>query len=48
MSVLAGRPGPEDLIRIAVVDKARGYWRTVFRRLARDPVSVGCALILVR
>ncbi len=47
MSVLAGRPGAEDLIRIAVVDKARGYWRTVFRRLARDPVSVGCALILV-
>jgi peptide/nickel transport system permease protein len=47
MSVLAGRPGAEDLVGIAVVDKARGYWRTVFRRLARDPVSVGCALILV-
>jgi peptide/nickel transport system permease protein len=42
MTVLA-----EDVLRIAVVDKARGYWRTVFRRMARDPVSVGCALVLI-
>lgn len=26
---------------------ARGYWRTVARRLSRDPVSVVCAAILV-
>jgi peptide/nickel transport system permease protein len=42
MSVLA-----EDVVRIAVVDKARGYWSSVFRRLARDPVSVACAVVLI-
>jgi len=42
MSVVAG-----DLPRLAVVDKARGYWANVLRRLARDPVSAGCALVLV-
>src|SRR5262245_48582811 len=37
----------DDLVRIAVVDKARGYWTTVARRLLRDPVSVACALVLI-
>src|SRR4029077_21287255 len=37
----------EDLVRIAVVDKARGYWATVFRRLSRDPVSMVCATLLI-
>jgi peptide/nickel transport system permease protein len=37
----------DDLVRIAVVDKARGYWATVFRRLLRDPVSVTCASIIL-
>ena len=42
MSVLA-----DDLSRIAVVEKTRGYWATVGRRLMRDPVSVVCAVILL-
>src|ERR1043166_4235605 len=42
MSVVA-----EDIVRIATVDKARGYWTTVFRRLSRDPVSVACATIIL-
>ena len=29
------------------VDKARGYWASVFRRLSRDPVSVTCATIIL-
>jgi peptide/nickel transport system permease protein len=37
----------EDLVRVAVVDKTRGYWGTVGRRLSRDPVSVACASILI-
>src|SRR4029077_6456010 len=37
----------DDLVRIAVVDKARGYWATVFRRLSRDPVSVICAGVIL-
>ena len=37
----------DDFVRIAAVDKARGYWATVARRLARDPVSVGCAIVLI-
>jgi peptide/nickel transport system permease protein len=37
----------EDIVRIATVDKARGYWSSVFRRLARDPVSVTCASIIL-
>ena len=37
----------DDLVRIATVDKARGYWATVFRRLSRDPVSVACATIIL-
>lgn len=36
-----------DIVRIAVVDKARGYWTSVGRRLMRDPVSVLCATVLI-
>ena len=42
MSVVA-----DDLVRIATVEKARGYWATVFRRLSRDPVSMVCATIIL-
>ena len=43
MSVVA-----DDFLRIAAAaDKTRGYWGNVGRRLARDPVSVVCASILV-
>jgi peptide/nickel transport system permease protein len=42
MSVVA-----DDFIRIAAAEKARGYWGNVGRRLARDPISVVCAAILV-
>jgi peptide/nickel transport system permease protein len=37
----------DDLVRIATIDKARGYWTTVAWRLTRDPVSVGCAAVLI-
>src|SRR5262245_61267827 len=37
----------EDVVRVATVEKSRGYWGTVFRRLSRDPVSVGCALVII-
>jgi peptide/nickel transport system permease protein len=37
----------QDIVRIAVIDKARGYWGTVFRRLSRDPVSVACATVIL-
>src|SRR5262245_15610861 len=37
----------DDFVRIAAVEKARGYWTTVARRLARDPVSVACAIVLI-
>ena len=37
----------DDLVRIAVVDKARGYWATVMRRLSRDRVSVACASLIL-
>src|SRR5215216_1776313 len=37
----------DDLVRVAVVDKARGYWSSVFRRLSRDPVSLACATALI-
>jgi peptide/nickel transport system permease protein len=37
----------DDVVRIATVEKARGYWATVVRRLVRDPVSVCCALLLI-
>jgi len=42
MSVIA-----DDLSRIAVIEKTRGYWANVGRRLMRDPVSVVCAVILI-
>jgi peptide/nickel transport system permease protein len=42
MSVIA-----EDINRLAVVEKARGYWATVGRRLMRDPVAVVCAVLLL-
>jgi peptide/nickel transport system permease protein len=37
----------DDFARLAKVDRARGYWATVGRRLLRDPVSVGCALVIL-
>jgi peptide/nickel transport system permease protein len=37
----------DDLVHIAVADKARGYWGTVLRRLSRDKVSVTCASIIL-
>jgi peptide/nickel transport system permease protein len=37
----------DDLARIATVEKTRGYWGTVGRRLMRDPVSVACASVLL-
>jgi peptide/nickel transport system permease protein len=37
----------DDLVRIAKTDKARGYWASVGRRLMRDPVSVGCAAVML-
>jgi len=42
MSVVA-----DDIVRIATVDKARGYCATVFRRLSRDKDSVVCASIIL-
>src|ERR1043165_6703744 len=36
-----------DIVRIATVDKARGYWATVCRRLSREKVSVVCASIIL-
>ena len=37
----------DDLVRIAAVEKTRGYWGTVLRRLSRDPLSVACASIIL-
>ena len=34
-------------LQAAPVQKARGYWATVGRRLSRDPVSMVCAAILL-
>jgi peptide/nickel transport system permease protein len=42
MSVIA-----DDTVRIAIVDKARGYWANVGRRLMRDKVAMVCAAILL-
>jgi peptide/nickel transport system permease protein len=36
-----------DFVRISRVEKSRGYWVTVGRRLTRDPVIVVCALIIL-
>jgi peptide/nickel transport system permease protein len=37
----------DDTVRIPRVEKARGYWATVGRRLMRDKVAVACAAILI-
>jgi peptide/nickel transport system permease protein len=42
MSVIA-----DDTVRIARVDKARGYWANVGRRLMRDKIAMVCAVILI-
>ncbi len=34
-------------LEAAPVEKARGYWETVARRLSRDKVSMACAAILI-
>ena len=34
-------------LQAAPATKARGYWATVGRRIARDKVSMVCALILL-
>jgi peptide/nickel transport system permease protein len=36
-----------EIVPIAPVDQAHGYWGMVVRRLARDPVSTACALVIV-
>jgi peptide/nickel transport system permease protein len=36
-----------DVIQLAAVEKTRGYWGNVGRRLSRDPVSMVCAAILI-
>ncbi len=36
-----------DTLQLPVLDKAKGYWSTVGRRLLRDPVSMVCALVLL-
>ena len=42
MSVVA-----DSFTRLSTVPKTRGYWASVGRRLLRDKVSVGCALVLI-
>ena len=37
----------DDPVRLAAVEKTRGYWGTVFRRLSGDPVSVACASVIL-
>jgi peptide/nickel transport system permease protein len=37
----------DDLVRVAVAEKTRGYWTTVGRRLVRDPVSIACAIVIL-
>jgi peptide/nickel transport system permease protein len=37
----------EDIARIAIAPKTRGYWATVGRRLIRDPVNIACATVLI-
>jgi peptide/nickel transport system permease protein len=37
----------DDIIQLAAVEKTRGYWGNVGRRLSRDPVSMACAAILI-
>src|SRR5687768_11083578 len=37
----------DDAIQLAGVEKTRGYWGNVARRLSRDPVSMVCAAVLI-
>jgi peptide/nickel transport system permease protein len=37
----------ENIVRIPRIENARGFWRTVCRRLSRDPVNVVCATVLI-
>src|SRR6201992_649259 len=37
----------EAALQAAPVDRPRGYWSTVGRRLRRDKVSMACAIILL-
>jgi peptide/nickel transport system permease protein len=37
----------DDIIQLAGVEKTRGYWGNVGRRLSRNPVSMACAAILI-
>jgi peptide/nickel transport system permease protein len=37
----------DDAIQLAGVEKTRGYWGNVARRLSRDPVSMACAAVLI-
>jgi peptide/nickel transport system permease protein len=37
----------DNIIQLAQVERTRGYWGNVGRRLARDPVSMVCAAILL-
>jgi peptide/nickel transport system permease protein len=37
----------ENIVRIPRIENARGFWRTVCHRLARDPVNVVCATVLI-
>jgi peptide/nickel transport system permease protein len=37
----------DGALQVAPATKARGYWATVGRRIARDKVSMACALVLL-
>jgi len=37
----------DDILPLAAVEKTRGYWGNVGRRLSRDPMSMVCATILI-
>jgi peptide/nickel transport system permease protein len=47
MSIAPSDSLSDAALQVAPAMKARGYWATVFRRLARDKVSMACALILL-
>ena len=42
MSVIA-----QDIAPIVHVQKSRGYWASVLRRVCRDPVSIACTSIIL-
>src|SRR5947209_8969656 len=46
MSVSSTNLLSDSALQAAPASKARGYWTTVGRRLLRDKVSIGCAVIL--